>query len=210
MDSTVSRSLLVAAVALFVGLVVGWSLGSWSACGSGCGFDVSLFAALGTWVGGVAIALASLVISISKVRGERRRRREDAIGRAMVCVLRVQPVVNSKSISRVEFRFENKTPFPVQRVSAHLEGGKSLRADAVVESGRTWGFKAQPEQLGISYEVESEDEARKLVKKDILPNLVFDFTIEGHRFVRRNRQTYVFDSAPAWRLPDASHAGQRY
>lgn len=192
----------VGAVALLAGVTIGWWIGSWASCGTACQFDVDLFAAIGTWVGGVGLALAALAFTISQDRETRRRRREEAFGTAIMCVLRPKPVVSQDgNLVRVEFAFQNKTANPIDNVSAHLIGDTVFRRDARVWPGRTWGFQRSPSDLGLPTHVESEPLARALIRSTLTPRLVFCFTVNGSKFLRSDGRIFPFESAPKHLLP---------
>lgn len=189
----------VIAVTLLIGLIIGWGLGTWSTCGAKCSFNVTLFDAWGTWVGGVALAAASLIFTTSQAMATKRQIRAQAMSTAILCKLHTRPSLSDGRLGKVVFSFDNKTPLPVQHVSAHLEGGSTFREDLHVEPGRTWGFRVPPGELGLPLNEVTEDEARQLVRTVVRPKLVFVFTINGHRFVRRGGQVYSFETAPEWR-----------
>jgi hypothetical protein len=172
-------------------------MGSWATCGASCQFNVDLFSAIGTWVGGVGLALGALILTASQAREQARRRKQEATGTAIMCVLRAKPVLDGAVLVRVEFSFENKTSRPVDDVSAYMKGGPTLRRDLRVWPGRTWGCKGvDPTALGLPGRVASEIEARSLVKERVMPNLVFSFTIDGFRFIRNAGGVYPLESAP--------------
>ncbi|HEY0238712.1 MAG TPA: hypothetical protein VGC37_08705 [Friedmanniella sp.] len=192
---------IVGAVALVVGAVVGYLIGTRATCGTNCAFNVDLFEAIGTWVGGVALALAALAFTIYQTWVAHRNGKERALGIATMCVLRAQPVVSGGRLVRVEYIFRNNTGHAVHNVSAHVIDGVTLQTDARVEPGRTWGFKTKPEVVGLPATVSCDREAHQLVSAQVRPRLVFTFSVDGFRFVRNGKTTYPFDEAPKWRSP---------
>ena len=188
-------------VTLVVGAVIGYLLGTRATCGTSCTFNVDLFEAIGTWVGGVALALAALAFTIYQTWAAHRKGKERALGIATMCALRARPVVAENRLIRVEYIFHNNTGHAVHDVSAHLIGGAAFQTDARVEPGRTWGFKTKPEAVGLPEEISSEKEARRLINSQVRPKLVFTFSVDGFRFVRNDKATYPFDEAPEWLSP---------
>nr|AXV46675.1 hypothetical protein pA58H3_p61 [Arthrobacter sp.] len=165
---------------------------------------MALFDALGTWVGGVALALAAFIFAISQANASKRRDREEALSVAIACALRVDPFVSANKITKVVFRFVNNTTTNIHDVSAHMEGGSSLHSDRQVNPGRAWGFKAFPAQLDITNTANSEEEAKQIIKQSVLPKIVFAFSVNGHHFVRKDGEVYLFDDAPNWRSASVS------
>lgn len=77
--------LLVSAVGLLC-LAGGFVIGNWAACtGEACSFDVDLFGALGTWIGGagtvLALGFAGLQLSGDMEERARSRQRDEAAAR---------------------------------------------------------------------------------------------------------------------------------
>ncbi|NVC25316.1 hypothetical protein E7Z53_18010 [Kocuria salina] len=150
--------------------------------------------------------MASLVLAASTTWSAHRKRKEEALGIATMCALRASPVVKNDKFIHINYSFTNKTTHPIHSVSAHLIGGTTLNMDARVDPHRTWGFKTKPEQVGLTNQDMSEKEARELVNKQVMPRLVFVFSVDGYQFVRNNKTTLLFDEAPEWR--SAAPAGR--
>ncbi|MCK0441289.1 hypothetical protein MUG78_17965 [Gordonia alkaliphila] len=224
--------------ALAAGGVCGWKLGTWSTCGEKCGFDTELFGAIGSWVGGVVIAVVALWLTWSQgkaaeQRDEDRRQMEraqaaaaqeheqdrrqieqtmlsiarsqeqlarsqveerrcaelrDARAKAMMCVLRSEPVVNNGKIVKVLFEFGNEIGEPVHDVRVFQIRGQTFREDKLVAPGRVWGFKwigGTLDEMLATMTVQPGSNARQIITKS-MSDVVFEFTIGGHRFARQN------------------------
>jgi len=181
-------------------LGIGWAMGSWSACGSRCSFDTALFEAIGTWVGGVGIAAAASGYLWTRNRRDDERDARRVWHEAHLCTLRSRPLQIGDSWSKIQVEFTNPLSAPVAEVSMHLVGGPVLRGDSVVASSRTWGHSVSVEEIGLSVPP-NEAAARALINGEVRPNLVFIFSLEGHRFLRSGRDFFRYADAPTELLP---------
>lgn len=196
-----SRPYYFAAIsAIVVALTIGWTLGSWSTCGSRCSFNVALFDAVGTWVGGVGIT------TVGGLYVWRRNRREDQLATeaawrdAYMCTLRSSPLEWDNTWSRVQVEFTNQLREPVTEVSMHLIGGTTLRHDKLVAPGRLWGHSFSFADLNLA-PCQDEPGARTLIKREVRPKLVFVFTLRGNQFLRSGKELFHYDKAPPCLLP---------
>lgn len=202
--------------AVFVGVVIGWLIGSAATCGAGCGFDVALFEAIGTWTGGVGVALVGGAYAIyaarrnsrlDKAEADRRareeaerqevRERDSARALANMCALRFQPKPGAGPIyDRVHISFQNKIDEVVFAPTLRGVDGEVFQQDGQVAPSRTWGTTIPLSKLGLSQTFADEVAARQALNDDgVKEQLTFEFTIRGYRFVRTG-STVELLSAP--------------
>lgn len=216
MRSIKDRTWLAVAGVAVAGVAVGWLIGSAATCGAGCGFDVALFEAIGTWTGGVGVALIGGVYGIYAARRNSRldkaeaarraheeaerqelRERDSARALATMCALRFQPKPGAGPIyDRVHISFQNKIDEVVFTPTLLGSDGEVFQQDGQVAPTRTWGTTIPLSKLGLSQTFTDEVAARQALNDDgVKEQLTFEFTIRGYRFVRTG-STVELLSAP--------------
>jgi hypothetical protein len=195
----------VAAATLVGGAVGGFFVGMNAGCGTACGFDVALFEAIGTWVGGVGVALVAGYYTLSsnaarrteeaaaKLRKEEKaeaKRARQARALAVMCTLRYEPLGDTENgFRRVSIEFENKLDVPVFWPDIVLSDGTRLGGkDEQVFPGRSWGKDSQLAKLEIEAKYPTELAAREAINATGRDTVVFEFTIRGYRFARTGRK----------------------
>lgn len=195
----------VAVAALIGGLALGFVLGMRAGCGNECGFDVALFEAIGTWVGGVGVALVAGYYTLSsnaarrseeaaaklrKAEKAETRRAREARTLAVMCALRYQPLGDENNgYTRVSIEFENKLEEPVFWPDIVLSDGTRLGGeDEQVFPERSWGKDTQLAKLEVETKYPTEMAARKAINATGRDTVVFEFTIRGYRFARTGRE----------------------
>jgi len=188
--ATSSRTAFIVAAAagllagLSVGTVLGAALSTWLTCARGCEFNVALFDAIGTWVGGVGVSLVAGAFAFLTVRRNTRRAQQIEQGIALMCTVRVRPLLrNGAATDKVAFEFTNRVEEPVYRPSISVLGAGKLAEDRVVASGRTWGTSTTYSHLGLTTPT-TVHEARALVAREIRPMTMFEFHVRDRTYIR--------------------------
>ncbi|WP_460800077.1 hypothetical protein [Microbacterium sp. GXF0217] len=182
--------LVVGAVAgTVLGLVIGWSMGAWTTCGNSCSFDVALFEAIGTWVGGVGVAAVAGGYVGFRARRDRQAAliaaENEALALARDCAIRLTPLGDEHNgYHRVNIEFENKLAERVYAVGLRTIENEELRSDAQVGAGRTWGTAALLPTLGLEEHYATELEARQALRRRGKSRVIFTCTIRGFVFER--------------------------
>lgn len=182
-------------VAALAALIFGWWLGSWSACRDRpCSFDVGVFEAVGTWVGGLGTAIAAGAAALEfRARGvrdfkERQHELTTLTAVARSCTVRAKPTSESSGqYAFVQVEFANKTSYFVRNVVWRDSAGAVLaEADLVVPGGQPFGQKFPIAQFGINAPLKGpEAAATAIVKREVEATIIFEYTIEGMRFRRQ-------------------------
>lgn len=174
-----------------LGLAVGWGLGAWTACGATCRFDISLFEAIGTWVGGLG-AIAVAVIGGLYARRRRRDAEErrdadlvDAAWRAAtLCPLRIVLIGNDiGGYQKAEIRLRNRSGTDMAWPVITLDGvpGKTI---SILKPGRKWTIPLPLAGIGSPQDRKDRGKTRRLVRDALEERLHADFTVGGLRFRR--------------------------
>jgi len=191
---------LIAAVAA----VLGWTLGSRAACGTGwgdCSFDTALFEAIGTWLGAIG-TVGALLYAARQVKLEvdgraaerlRHQREEDRehqrslgeqaedLADAQMCFLHLSPTgLQSDSYASVQLRVTNLTERPLANVAVSFDDGRLDSVDLVV-SQATWATSAHIGSLGL--ERLPRQGATRLLEREVEPKVAVEFSL-GHRRYR--------------------------
>lgn len=182
-------------LALLAALVLGWGLGSWSACRDRpCSFDVNLFEAVGTWVGGlgtgIAAGVAAFELRARRVKNRVERQNEIATLKAVAqsCAVRARPTSESSGqYAYVQVEFANRTPYFVRNVVWRDSADAILaEADLVTPGGEPFGQKFPIARFGISAPLRGpKADATAVVRRDVEATMIFEYTIEGLRFRRQ-------------------------
>ncbi len=192
---------LIAGLIILALLLVAYLLGAWSSCGSDCAFDVNLFSALGTWVGGLATAISIGLLALP-IWNQWKTEITVCTAMARQCVLRSSPgsfenrqskQAGGKSwraLTTVYYSFENRLDEPVTEVEAYLynaDGGRTLLASThqVYLNAKPWGFKIVLKDAVKGYKPVAADQAIRYINQDLHPQIAFEFTVRKHRFQRR-------------------------
>jgi hypothetical protein len=184
-----------------VALIAGWLGGMWATCGASCAFDVALFDAYGSWVGGLAVPVALFGFTVYTHVTTKRAERDAAFGLALMCVVRPTPVLGRGGVfDAVQFEFKNGIAEPVFNPELHIEDGKTIRRDRIVSPGYKWAPTEKLDAFDLP-KFAVEEEVRRAINTSIRPTVVFTFTIRGYRFARRGSEVYFYDNAPDWRAP---------
>lgn len=193
-----SRASWIGAVpgGVLIGLVAGWCLGSWATCGNTCEFDVALFEALGTWVGGVGVAAIAGGYALSRSTRDRAAALEtaehDALVLARGCVIRFVPIGDEHNgYRRLSLVFNNTLSEKVHAVSLHASDGSSLQEDAQVNPSRSWGTAINYSDLGLADHYASVRLAQQAVTRVIKERIVFRYTIRGFAFERTGNSIVI-------------------
>lgn len=185
-----AKWIVTAAVAgIVIGLVIGWSMGAWATCGARCGFNVALFEAIGTWVGGVGVASVAAGYAWFRARRDREAAlvasENEALALARDCAIRFTPLGDEHNGYRsVHIEFENKLSERVYAVKLVTVDDEPLRVDAQVGPGRAWGTSAQLSALGLEAHYATEVEVRTALRRGGKRRVIFIFTIRGFVFER--------------------------
>lgn len=195
------RSIILPVIIAVFCAVGGWLFGSWSTCGKSCSFDVALFDAIGTWVGGIGgVSAAGIAAWLSyyihkRDRGYRTEAEEkatqDAAKAALVaarrCVVRARPgKPKSGPWDRVFLTFTNPLDDPVTAVAIFYDGELVVQ-DSVVAPGRSWGGKKLFRDLDLA-PIDDEQQVQEAVNANVLPKIVFEYVIGGHKFRRQGNE----------------------
>lgn len=185
-----------AGIGLTIGLLVGWGIATFLVCGEACVFNVALFEALGTWVGGVLIAGVGATYAIYRTRRDTMdallHAEAEALARARDCTIRFKPLGDaSNGYSQVAIEFLNKLDERVFDVELLDEAGSTIRRDAQVAPGRGWGDKIPLESLGLASNYPSQRAVSIAIKGRGRDSIVFCYSIHGFRFERTGNEIKV-------------------
>lgn len=174
-----------------LGLAVGWGLGAWTACGATCRFDISLFEAIGTWVGGLG-AIAVAVIGGLYARRRRRDAEErrdadlvDAAWRAAtLCPLRIGLIGNDTGgYQKAEILLRNQSGMDMACPVITLDGTPS-QTIGILKPGGKWTIPLSLTKIGSPQDRKDRGKTRRLVRDALEEKLHADFTVGGLRFRR--------------------------
>ncbi len=183
-----------------IALCVGWGLGSWSTCGSVCGFSVELFGALAGWVGGLATAGAAWFAAY-QFRESVRDADVNALSIAQMCTLRISPtaLVNGRYLA-ANVTFTNRTSMALTDLIVRYDGRLAREsppsmASLVAAGAQPWGFKLvfadhglPPISRGNTSEPTKTDAAVQERLNLIRDELEFEFCLGRRRFTRSGSQ----------------------
>lgn len=197
---------VIAVVALVIGLVSGWWFGSQSACGPACGFDVGLFEAIGTWLGGVGVSAVGAWYTLSRrhadreAAAEREAARKEAAEReirvlALMCTVRFHPLRDAQNgYDRVHIEFENTLEEPVLWPHLWTSQGLDLGTDEQVWPTRCWGKETTLSSLGLDASYPTEKSAREALNSEGRSAVIFEYTIRNLRFARTRNNVALLNS----------------
>lgn len=177
------RPYVAGAVAgLAIGLTLGFVVGNRAGCGAPCGFDVGLFGAAGTWVGGVVIAGAVASYTLASQRDAKLARKQaadearaardeaalqEARALAVMCAVRFTPLGDeANGYGRVDITFTNNIGEMVFWPKLLVGEGLNLGADEQVWPGRAWGKSTTLKSLGLDDSYATENDARAAINSD--------------------------------------------
>lgn len=189
--------------------ILGWGFGGWSTCGASCRFNVNLFEAIGTWLGGVGVAIAAGIFTLHRYREDSRNESRAAISTAHLCTLRytLKPEKTPYQ-DRVHIQFTNKTSEIIGQPSLHIAGGKVLRRDTIVAPGRGWGTTVYLSDLGIA-NIQPHNSNTKEALNQAKRLIVFEFDVRNRRFLRHLERVYSSSEAPATLLASDDNKGRQ-
>ena len=176
--------------------VLGWGFGAWTTCGPSCRFDVNLFEALGTWLGGVGVAVAAGMCALHRYREDNRSESRAAIATAHLCAARftLKPEKGSYR-DRVHIQFTNKTSELIAHPSLHVAGGRVLERDNIVAPGRGWGTTVYLSDLGLK-NIDPQDSSTRDVLDKVKSLIVLQFEVRDRSFLRNRDKVYNLSAAP--------------
>ena len=194
--------------------MIGWWTSLLVTCGDACTFNVALFDAIGTWVGGVAVATIAggyalyragrdradkaadeaRVAGVVRIEAARafRDREHEAVAMARACAIRFVPKGDEHNgYSKVHIVFANKLFVRVFDVALRLKSGETVRNDHQVHPERQWGEIVPMASLKLSDYYSTAKEARKALNETGKFEVDFLYTIDGFRFQRTGKEIEV-------------------
>lgn len=192
-----------------LGLAVGWGLGAWTACGATCRFDIGLFEAVGTWVGGVG-AIAVAVIGGLYARRRRRDAEEQRAAKivdtawraASLCPLRIVLIgTEMGGYQKAEIRLWNRSGMDMAWPLISLDGapGKTI---SILKPGRKWTTFVPLDGIGSPQDRKDRGKTKKLARDALEGRLYADFTVGDLRFRRTLTTLTHLDTSDASSPPD--------
>lgn len=187
------------AVALLTG-VLGWWVGSWTACASGgsCEVRVASVEALGTWVGGIATAVglvfAGLQLRQNRAEVESRQQLEAARLRALARQVTISVLPHTAAFGRLDelkVVVKNKSSEFVTNVDLFVADRQIDGTKEQVHPGLDWTWTLSAASL-LSREITARPAGRaaddselvRAVRDEFLPILRIQYTIGSARFER--------------------------
>jgi hypothetical protein len=185
-----------AVVGLAAGISIGWWIGAAAACGTTCRFDVALFEAIGTWIGGLGISAVAGFYVLYRTHRDRAdelaQAEHEATASARECALRFVPKGDAlNGFQRVHIEFENKLNERVYDVGIRIDG-KYVKQDRQVAPGRAWGTSVVSSAIGgLNGSYPNEEAFHAALKGEKVSPVVFTFTIRHFVFERTGREVSV-------------------
>lgn len=187
-----SGGLLGPLIGVVAGFVIGWGVGSWTACapGPGCEVRVNAIGALGTWVGGLG-TVGALIYGVRTFRDDAAERKRAITLDSRRSAVRYKPMapIRSGTYTKVNIAVTNQGAVDMTDVSLVLDRGTDaetvLGSADQVHSGRLFGVTKSVEELGLQeLPTEPQQAANKVVKAELAPRVSLVFSVGGERFVR--------------------------
>lgn len=178
---------VIGAGALFA---LGWLAGSWTTCrASGCTFDVQLFEAVGTWVGGLGTVLAVVIAThqlrtvIASSMQENRANEAGAERAARRVKFRAKPLKPHATVYKaVGVTVTNTSTETLTSLVLRTSDGTILKETEQVDPQREWLVTVPAGEVDLDDLLIEGAEAR--VRAEVEQRLELAFDLGGYRFVR--------------------------
>ncbi|WP_277959288.1 hypothetical protein [Frigoribacterium faeni] len=180
---------LVAVVAVVLGIASGWAISTQLICGNECVFNVALFDAIGTWAGGVVLVVLGAGYAFFRTRRHDREAMEDAENESHSLAsdypVRYRPLGSEQhGFDRVSIVLEKKQSRRLFGVELIRSDGMVVARTAQIIGGRGWGDKLALTDLGLKERYPTAKAASEAIRRDATQASFFAFTINGFRFKR--------------------------
>lgn len=179
-------------IGAFVGIVIGWGLGSWTTCaaGPGCEFRLDAVNTLVGLIGGIGTFVA-LLIGVITFSRENRTKVRSAILDSRRSAVRFKPLGLDESrniYSRIHIEVTNQSATDLMNVSFVVDRGKEservLRKEHQLHSGRTFGTSVSAEEIGLAPLYGGESRARRVINDQLRSRVSLLFDVDGEGFIR--------------------------